>query len=192
MKKTEIQKAFDFANEKHANQLRKSMRIPYMAHLYDVAKILAYNNADETTIIAGILHDTLEDTNATEAEILEHFGKEVLEIVKSETENKTLPYIERKQEMIDELANGSIQTKLVKCADMLSNISDLKQSIAFVGEKAWDCFNAPKETIGWYYKSMLNNMTGIENYRMFKELKQSINQVFLDAEQEKANIAVFN
>ncbi len=178
MQKTEIQIAFDFANEKHKKQLRKGLSIPYMAHIYDVAKILTYNNADETTIIAGILHDTLEDTITTEAEILEHFGKEVLEIVKSETENKTLPYIERKQEKIDELANSSIQTKLVKCADMLSNISDLKQSLAFVGEKAWQYFNAPKETIGWYYKSMLNNLTGIEEYRMHAKLKKLVFEIF--------------
>lgn len=181
MEKTIIQKAFEFATEKHSKQLRKASKFPYMLHIYDVAHILYKNNADEKTIIAGILHDTIEDTETNAIEIENLFGIEVLNIVLEETENKTLPYKERKQKKIESLKNSNIQSKMVKCADMLSNLSDIKTDIGLMGEQVWQKFNAPKEVIKWYYSSMIESMSELENIptlTMYKELKQTFEQIF--------------
>ena len=181
--RTILQKAFDFATEKHSNQLRKASKFPYMLHIYDVAHILYKNHADETTILAGILHDTLEDTYTTPSEIETLFGKEVLEIVMEETENKSLSYKERKQERIDSLKHGNIQSKMVKCADMLSNLSDIKTDLSLMGDHVWAKFNAPKQDIEWYYSSMIESMqelNSLPEMKMYQQLKKLFLKVFHD------------
>ncbi|MFN3947412.1 MAG: RelA/SpoT family protein [Aquificaceae bacterium] len=77
-------KALGFIEEKHAGQYRKSGE-PYVVHPIEVAIILAELGMDKTTIIAGLLHDVLEDTNTTYEEIKEKFGKEVADIVEGVT-----------------------------------------------------------------------------------------------------------
>lgn len=173
-----IAKAMAFAEEKHKNQKRKITKEPYINHIYQVKEILENITTDQITIVAGILHDTLEDTDTTNKEIFDLFGKKVLDIVLSETENKTLPYIERKQEKIDELAISPIESKIVKCADMLSNITDMQYQYEKIGDDVWNYFNAPKKTIGWYYKSMLKNMHGIEHLKIHINLKEKVDLVF--------------
>lgn len=173
-----IKKALEFAQEKHKKQTRKVTQEPYMKHLYDVAEILKQEKCSDIVITAGILHDTLEDTQTTEEELFLLFGEEVLEIVKCETENKALPYKERKQEKITQLETCDRNVKLVKCADMLSNITDMKAALELVGESLWDYFNGTKETFEWYYKSMLNSMKEIQELEMYKRLALTVKDVF--------------
>ncbi|MFN3599315.1 MAG: RelA/SpoT family protein [Aquificaceae bacterium] len=77
-------KALEFIEEKHCGQYRKSGE-PYIVHPIEVAIILAELGMDKITIIAGLLHDVLEDTNTTYEEIKEKFGKEVADIVEGVT-----------------------------------------------------------------------------------------------------------
>ncbi len=79
-----IEKAYNFAKEKHEGQFRKSGE-PFFAHPAEVAYILAELRMDVPTIVAGLLHDTVEDTDATFEEIEREFGKEVAFIVKGVT-----------------------------------------------------------------------------------------------------------
>ena len=75
-----IEKAYSFAVECHKTQKRHSGD-PYISHPVAVADILLNLKLDTSTIITGLLHDTLEDTLATENEIEEKFGKEILQLV---------------------------------------------------------------------------------------------------------------
>jgi (p)ppGpp synthase/HD superfamily hydrolase len=84
-----IHNAIIFASRKHASQVRKGTDIPYISHPMEVMDILRQNGCSENVIIAGILHDTLEDTNTTPAEIENKFGGDVLSIVQAESENKS-------------------------------------------------------------------------------------------------------
>ena len=79
-----IEKAYSFAVECHKSQKRHSGD-PYISHPVAVADILLNLKLDTSTIITGLLHDTLEDTLATENEIEEKFGKEVLQLVNGVT-----------------------------------------------------------------------------------------------------------
>src|SRR5436190_20400232 len=72
-----IVKGFEFAQKAHEGQKRASGE-PYFNHVFEVAKTLAKLGMDPKTVVAGILHDTIEDTPMTEKDIEEEFGKEVL------------------------------------------------------------------------------------------------------------------
>jgi len=173
-----IDKAIIFAAEKHAGQPRKGTDIPYIVHPIDVMKILIENNCSEKVIIAGILHDTIEDAKVPPDEIREKFSQDILELVQSESEDKTKTWEERKQATIDHLKTASLETKLVCCADKLSNIRSMASDKALVGDKLWERFNASKDRIQWYYKGISSAMTELEKYPMYKELNTLINEVF--------------
>ncbi|MDI6845317.1 MAG: bifunctional (p)ppGpp synthetase/guanosine-3',5'-bis(diphosphate) 3'-pyrophosphohydrolase [Candidatus Saccharicenans sp.] len=79
-----LQKAYVFAAKAHRGQTRRSGE-PYMSHPLEVTNILAEMNLDLTTLVAGLLHDVLEDTEVTPAEIRENFGREVATLVEGVT-----------------------------------------------------------------------------------------------------------
>ncbi len=84
-----IQKAYEFAKLKHEGQFRKS-GLPYIHHLIEVAYILASLTAGPSTIIAGLLHDVVEDTDTSVADIEKRWGKDVAMIVDSVTKIQRL------------------------------------------------------------------------------------------------------
>jgi len=177
----QIHEAIIFATLKHNasdSPNRKGTKIPYITHPMEVMQILTANNCSEKAIIAGILHDTLKDTFTNPDEINEKFGQDVLEIVQSESEDKSKTWEERKQATIDHLKSASLETKLVCCADKLANIRSMASDKADVGDQLWERFKATKERIKWYYEGVSSALTGLENYPMYKELNALISEVF--------------
>lgn len=117
-----------FSAKKHDGQTRKgSEESPYINHPLEVVSLLTNIGkvGDFTVLIAAILHDTVEDTKTTAAEIVELFGEEVSSIVMEVTDDKSLPKAERKQLQIEHSPHLSPQAKLVKLADKISNIRDV-------------------------------------------------------------------
>lgn len=112
--------AIAFAADKHRNQRRKDEEAsPYINHPIALADVLA-NEAgveDERVIVAAVLHDTVEDTETTEQELLRLFGKDVADIVMEVTDDKSLPKEERKRLQVEHAATISRRAKLVKLAD---------------------------------------------------------------------------
>jgi guanosine-3',5'-bis(diphosphate) 3'-pyrophosphohydrolase len=121
-------KAIHFSADKHRDQRRKDVpRSPYINHPIEVAEILweAGDVRDATTLIAAILHDTLEDTITTPDEIQSLFGEAVLTVVLEVTDDKSLPRRARKQLQIEHAPHISSRAKLVKLADKICNLYDL-------------------------------------------------------------------
>jgi guanosine-3',5'-bis(diphosphate) 3'-pyrophosphohydrolase len=83
---------------------------------------------DELVLAAAILHDTIEDTETTEAELLREFGQEIASIVMEVTDDKSLPKSERKRLQIEHAATISPRAKLVKLADKICNLRDITHS----------------------------------------------------------------
>ncbi|CAJ8623466.1 metal dependent phosphohydrolase [Burkholderia pseudomallei] len=123
--------AIAFAADKHRNQRRKDHESsPYINHPIALANLLA-NEAgveDERVLLAAILHDTIEDTETTEQELVRHFGKEVADIVMEVTDDKTLTKAERKRLQVEHAAHISRRAKLVKLADKICNLQDIAKS----------------------------------------------------------------
>jgi (p)ppGpp synthase/HD superfamily hydrolase len=149
-----IHEAIIFATRKHNGYKRKGTDIPYISHPMEVMQILTETRCRENVIIAGILHDTLEDTEATSAEILDLFGEEVLNLVSAESEDKSKTWKERKQATIDSLADASLDVKMVCLADKISNLRSMASDKKAIGEKLWERFNAGKDDIEWYYRQI--------------------------------------
>lgn len=174
-----IHNAIIFATMKHKDQKRKGTDIPYIVHPMEVMQILTSMNCETDVIIAGILHDTLEDTNTTPEEIKNNFGDNVLKIVQTESEDKSKTWKERKQHTIDCLKIDTRETKLVCLADKLSNLRSIYVDFLNVGNKVWERFNAPKENIKWYYESVADALEDdFKGLDAWKELKKLIAETF--------------
>ena len=123
-----IMRALAFAAHKHRDQRRKDAGAsPYINHPIALASVLV-NEAgvtDGDVICAALLHDTVEDTETTHEELVQHFGLQVAGIVAEVTDDKALSRDERKQAQIAHAADRSPQAKLVKLADKICNIRDV-------------------------------------------------------------------
>jgi len=124
-----MQSAMIFAMERHAEQKRKYTGEPYWKHLAEVAAITqSASHVTGEMITAAWLHDTIEDTDVTEAEIRERFGDDVAEMVvgltdvsKPEDGNRSV----RKELDRDHLAKGDYRIQTIKVADLISNTSSI-------------------------------------------------------------------
>ncbi len=114
--------AMEFAATAHKGQLRKfPVGIPYISHLHAVSMILAKSGYEEDVVIAGILHDIIEDTPFTADDIKLRFGDKVLSLVLAVTEHKSLQWVERKEKYLNQLKQSSEEAKAISAADLLSN-----------------------------------------------------------------------
>jgi (p)ppGpp synthase/HD superfamily hydrolase len=172
-----LNKAIIYAVEKHAGQLRKSTQIPYIVHPMEVLALLNEMRADMTVIIAGVLHDTVEDTSATIDDIIREFGEDVAELVGNHTEDKSKTWFQRKSQGLRELAEGSFDLKCLVLADKLSNVRNMYRDYMIEGDEYWDRFNAPFEKQAWYYNSAVKAMEELKDnentavrYNEFKEI----------------------
>lgn len=121
-------RALAFAAHKHRKCRRKNVDAsPYINHPISLANILCNEGyvTDINVICGALLHDTVEDTDATEAELDEEFGRDIADIVMDVTDDKNLPKHERKEQQVEHAAHISPAAKLVKLADKISNLRDM-------------------------------------------------------------------
>ncbi|MEK7617584.1 MAG: HD domain-containing protein [Patescibacteria group bacterium] len=141
-----VLQALEFASIAHKGQLRKfPANVPYISHLAAVALILSSSSYDEDVVVAGVLHDIIEDTPFKAEDIIDNFGNEVYNLVVSVTENKSLPWAERKEKYLRQIREASAEAKAISAADLLanrlSNLMGLRR-----GENPWIKFSKqPKE-----------------------------------------------
>lgn len=119
-----------FAAQKHTEQRRKDMSTPYINHPIAVAELLARVGrvSDLPVLQAALLHDTLEDTQTTVAELDERFGESVRRLVQEVTDDKSLPKAERKRLQIEHAPHLSRAAQQIKIADKICNLGDITPS----------------------------------------------------------------
>jgi len=123
--------ALNFSAEKHRYQHRKGMDAsPYINHPIAVAHVLVKDGGveDEATLIAALLHDTIEDTDATREEVAEVFGKEIADLVMEVTDDKRLEKHVRKELQVRDAPHLSNRAKTIKIADKICNIHDILET----------------------------------------------------------------
>ena len=146
--------AIEVAARAHRDQLRKGTDVPYITHPYGVGLMLARAGYDEEVIVAGILHDTVEDTDVTLEQVREIFGARVADIVRGCSEpDKDLPWEARKRHTMEQLATASIEVRAVTCADKLHNIRSILADLR-AGHDVWGRFNRGREQQAWYYRGL--------------------------------------
>lgn len=151
-----IDKAARFAAVKHDGQYRKGSNIPYITHPFGVAMILMEEKQSEKLIAAALLHDTLEDTEATEEELFRIFGEDILMLVKAASEpDKTLSWELRKQHTVSNLTAHSTEELQLILADKLHNLRSIRADAFRQGKGIWNRFNRGKRDQSWYYMSIV-------------------------------------
>lgn len=163
-----VQKAVNFAIKIHEvdqKQKRKGKDVAYIFHPLAVGLILSQAGADEDVIVAGILHDTVEDSidgkKVTPGILREEFGEKVTELVMSVTENKELSWEERKQGTIENIKGFSNDSLLLKSADVISNVSEIIDDYSQNGYKNFEEFSAPEPKKENTIQSYLNVINAI-------------------------------
>jgi len=143
-----IQDAIHFSiavHEEPIKQKRKGKDVPYVTH-----PLAVQAGGGEDIVVAGILHDTIEDCepygSVTKEIIAEKFGEAVAELVDSVTEkDKGLDWHARKEAALEEIRQFSNDSLLVKSGDVISNNTELIADYNRDGEVTFERFNAPKE-----------------------------------------------
>jgi hypothetical protein len=181
-----VNKAIVFAANAHNGDVRKGSRLPYILHPMEAATIAATITDDEEVIAAAALHDVIEDTDVKAARIQIEFGERVLKLVQSDSEDKRpeLPpaetWQERKQETINYLKSiATTEERIVALADKLSNIRACHRDHQRLGDAMWEKFNmSDKEMQGWYYKSIRDALSGLQDTDAWKELDKLVTRIF--------------
>lgn len=151
-----IDRALEVAALAHRNQVRKGTNIPYIMHPCAVGIILARAGCDDEIIAAGLLHDTVEDTPLTLADIDRDCGPRVASIVEGCSEpDKSLPWEARKEHTIGYLRHAPWEVRVVSCADKLHNASTMLASHEADGDAFWDRFKRGRVLQEWYYRSLV-------------------------------------
>ena len=172
-----INLALKIAAKAHQGQNRKGTDIPYISHSVAVGMIISQYTDKEAAIVAGILHDILEDVDPaiySEIDMRRDFGDEITDIVKDVSEPKTadqpkLPWKDRKQSYLKRLSNSYyIEAYLVATADKIHNLIDILNDYHQFGDEIWQRFNASKWDILWYYRAVFDL---IKNEPIPKDLK---------------------
>lgn len=182
-----IEKAYLLAEEKHQGQFRKS-NDPYIKHPLEVAYMLAELNASPATVVAGLLHDLVEDTDVTKEQIREQFGEDVCNIVDGVTKISQLKYMTKEkalakshQKILLAMAKD-IRVVVVKLVDRVHNMRTLEFQVPekqkIIAQETLDLYAPLAHRMGMYrIKAELEDLSlkyiNPEQYeKVFKLVKQ--------------------
>ena len=181
-----VEEAIAFALESHKGQRRKLVNIPYILHPLEVGSIIQNITLDEDIIIAGFLHDTIEDCGVEPKTIKEKFGSRVAAIVQCESEDKYShldpkeTWVQRKEEslLILKMTN-EIGVKILRLADKLANLRSFYRSYLKQGDDIWLQLNQKDKTKHqWYYETFLKYISELNHLPEYKEAQDLVNKLF--------------
>lgn len=179
-----IQKVINEATVLHRTQKRKGLDLPYVVHLFSVAIILSNYTDDEDVIVAGLLHDAIEDVAGyTQDDLEKSFGAKVAKIVKEVTEekyisgNKKATWRERKLGYLENLKHDSNEAMLVCAADKIHNLGSMVEGLKSQGEAYLESFNSSGGDKIWFYEEVFKILKERLKSPIVKELELSIAKV---------------
>ncbi len=182
---TLLDHAIVFAVKAHAGTERRGKGYPYIVHPMEAVEIVATMTADQELLAAAALHDTVEDTEVTVAQIRAEFGERIASLVADESEEMPIGVTEeaswhdRKRSAIDRLSKASLDAKMVALGDKLSNMRAIARDYARQGDALWNLFHAKgRKDHEWHYRGLADALRELEGTSAFQEFERLINQVF--------------
>jgi len=138
-----LEAALTFATQRHAGQVRHNTATPYVGHLLATCAIVLEEGGDEHLAVAALLHDVLEDTGTTRAELKEAFGEDVYRVVDDCTdadqgERKRMSWPERKRAHLERMARAKADSLLVIAADKVCSLQSLVDDLVRFGPSLFD------------------------------------------------------
>jgi GTP pyrophosphokinase len=143
----------------HRGQARKGSDIPYVTHLLAVAAIVGESGGTEDEVIAALLHDAIEDTDATYRTLADRFGKPVADVVRACSDTDVTPkpaWEKRKKDYVAHVVGASESVRLVSAADKLANARSVLADLRVLKEELWARFRGGKDGTLWYYRSLVS------------------------------------
>ena len=181
-----VSEAIVFSVTAHDGMRRRGSDVPYIVHPMEAAAIVGSMTDSQDVIAAAVLHDVVEDAGVTLEEIGERFGKRIMELVASETENKRedLPPEDtwriRKEESIQKLSAADDKEILILwIGDKLSNIRAIYRDYLVEGEAIWNKFHQSDVSAqAWYYRSILKNTERLSDTFAWNEYRMLVEKLF--------------
>ncbi len=164
----------------HRTQKRKGSDVPYIVHPVQVATILLRYGFAEDVVIAGLLHDVVEDQDVSLDTIRAEFGPAVAEMVAALSERKReggkpRPWEERKKEALAHLRQASAGAMAVKAADVLHNAHSLGAHLQRDGAAAWQDYSRDAEQTLWYYRAVLEIVQKeLDGHPLLDEVREAV------------------
>jgi (p)ppGpp synthase/HD superfamily hydrolase len=156
-----LEQALRMAATGHEGQFRRSSRVPYVEHVVAVAWILDRAGFDEDVVIAGLLHDLLEDTPATRDQVEASFGSHVADLIavcseeKLDAQGQKRPWIDRKRDHLAALAQAQGEARAIVLADKLHNLISIELDLK-ENRPVWSEFNAQRDQVLGYQDAMIS------------------------------------
>ena len=174
--------AVDRAVHWHARQARKGTGVPYVSHLLQVAGLVLEHGGDGDQAVAALLHDALEDTDATVEDVEHEFGPRVARIVLDATDtlpgdapDRKSPWEERKRRHLDRFAALPADSALVVACDKRHNLASIVADVRASGLEATAArFNSEPDQWLWYYRAALNLLGDRIPVRLATELEELV------------------
>ena len=182
---TLLDKAIEFAVRAHHNTERRGKGFPYIVHPLEAVAIVATITPDQELLAAAALHDVVEDTDFTLADLRREFGERVARMVEWESDkfidgrSEEDSWRDRKQAAIDRLAAAPRDAKIVAMGDKLSNMRAIARDHYIKGDAIWNIFRVhdPKEH-EWHYRGLADSLRELDDTFAFQEFEWLINKVF--------------
>jgi (p)ppGpp synthase/HD superfamily hydrolase len=176
-----LRHAINTAAVAHNGQLRKYGDVPYVTHPFGIAVILSNYTDNEDVVIAGLLHDVIEDTDPaiySANDIERDFGPRVLELVRGVTEDTSIKdYRSRRQAYLDHLATTDQDTMLISAADFTHNMRTLKDDISDMGLEKWRSLVDDSDARVWAYRKRYETLKKHLESALIAEVEQAYHDV---------------
>ncbi|MGD8397253.1 MAG: HD domain-containing protein [Anaerolineae bacterium] len=175
--------ALILAAQAHRHQNRKIGDVPYIVHPVHTSIMLIRYGFSEDVAVAALLHDIVEDTDMSLADVEAGFGPNVARIVAALTEHKresgaSRPWETRKQEALDQLRHSNDDVVAVKAADTLDSVSGLAIAIRRHGSGVWDHFSRGSTASLWFYRSVVGVVSQrLGNHPLAGELAAAVKEL---------------
>lgn len=179
-----IWRAIERGAEWHGEQKRRVSGLPYFVHPYAVGFLLAHFTDNEDVVIAGLLHDVLEDVKGmTEEKLEKEFGKEVTRLVKEVTEDRSISVTKLalsrssrwraiKEEYLRRLSDDSEGALMIAAADKICNIRSLMDDYPKHGSDFWKAYGRTKEEYAWLVRAQNDTIQARLKHPLTIELEQ--------------------
>lgn len=173
-----LKRALDRAAFWHRDQRRKypGADVPYSSHVAGVAITLARHGFSEEVVAAGALHDTIEDTDATFDDLVEHFGELVATLVRHcSEEDKSQPWEVRKQQYLDRFPDKPWEAQAITLADKIDNLQSLVVCADLHGNP-WDQLKRGRAAQLQRYRALLELARELSPHPLIDEFAEAVAQ----------------
>lgn len=171
-----LKEALDQAAVWHRDQIRKypDVEVPYFSHCAGVALVLTRHGLDEDVVVAGVLHDILEDCDVTVEQLAAQFGDRVAGLVNDVSEqDKSLPWEERKQQYVERFRTKSWDAQAISLADKIDNFRSIRMCAQRYGDP-WGMFKRGRDKQLWRFGQLEGALADLAPHALIDEYRAEL------------------